>query len=413
MNLEDLEKITIADQVRDFYDQHPYPPPVTDLDEYRQLWQDDQLRRADYHLFWSKKSYREELHILVAGCGTSQAARYALRYPSARIVGVDVSTTSIHETVKLKRQYELNNLELMQLPVEEVEDLGRQFDQIICTGVLHHLPDPQVGLHALRQVLKSDGALHLMVYATYGRAGIYMIQEYCRSLGIGSSDEEIKELAEALMAMPLGHPLALLLGEAPDFRRKAALADALLNPQDRSYTVPQLFDLIQGVGLAFGRWLRQAPYLPHCGDLANSPHTARIAQLPVKQQYAAVELFRGTMLRHSAIVYRNDNPDLAQSIQFENDEWGSFVPHRLPKTIVVEENLPPGAVGVLINQSHTYPDIYLPIDRSEKQLVDVIDGKRSIADILRLNAQKQPDSVRTFFKKLWWYDQISFEISKE
>ena len=35
-----------------------------------------------------------------------------------------------------------------------------------------------------------------------------------------------------------------VLREAPDFQQEAALADALLHPQDRAYSVPQLFDFI-------------------------------------------------------------------------------------------------------------------------------------------------------------------------
>jgi hypothetical protein len=55
-------------------------------------------------------------------------------------------------------------------------------------GVLHHLPDPELGLKALRGVLEPDGAMHVMVYAAYGRGGIYMVQDYCRLLGIGPTE---------------------------------------------------------------------------------------------------------------------------------------------------------------------------------------------------------------------------------
>jgi len=41
----------VAEEVRDFYDRYPYPPPVDDLEKYRRHWQDRQRRRADYHLF--------------------------------------------------------------------------------------------------------------------------------------------------------------------------------------------------------------------------------------------------------------------------------------------------------------------------------------------------------------------------
>jgi 2-polyprenyl-3-methyl-5-hydroxy-6-metoxy-1,4-benzoquinol methylase len=409
MNLHETDHDVVSEKIRDFYDTHPYPPPVDGLEAYRQRWGEARLRRADYHLFWPAKPFREEMDILVAGCGTSQAARHALRQPGARILGIDVSRTSIQETERLKERYDLTNLELLQLPVERVGELNRRFDKIVCTGVLHHLPDPDVGLRALRDVLKRDGALHLMVYAEYGRAGIYMIQDYCRRLGIGISETEITDLAHTLMALPLDHPLARLLAESPDFRRKAALADALLNPQDRAYTVPQLFDLIQGAGLTFGRWQRQAPYLPYCGDLADTPHTERLAQLADREQYAAVELFRGTMLRHSAILYRDDNPETAQSIQFKDKQWCNYIPHRMPKTIVVEEQLPPGAAAVLINQSHTYADIYLPLNNKEKRLIAAINSRRSITEIMRRAAVKHDGRARTFFQKLWWYDQVAYE----
>jgi hypothetical protein len=113
--------------------------------------------------------------------------------------------------------------------------------------------------------------------------------------------------------------LETLLCEAPDFRDEAALADALLHPQDRAYSVPQLFDFIERGGLTFGRWVRQAPYTAHCGVMAKIPQARRMAQLSPAEQYAAVELFRGTMVRHSVVAYRNDNPDGAQRISFDGE----------------------------------------------------------------------------------------------
>jgi SAM-dependent methyltransferase len=288
--------------VRAFYEQHPYPPPPSDLESYRRRWEDDGRRRADFHLHFPEAACRGNLQVLVAGCGTSQAARHALRRPDSRVVGIDVSAASLGHTDALKRKHGLSNLELVRLPVERAGELGRSFDLIICTGVLHHLPDPAEGLSALRGVLAPDGAIHLMVYGTYGRAGVAMLQEYCRRLGVGASDQEIRDLAFTLTALPRSHPLARLLAESPDFQRKDALADALLNPQERTYSVPQLLDLIESEGLRFGRWVRQAPYLPQCGGLAATPHAGRVAALPLKEQYAALELFRGTMLRHSLVA---------------------------------------------------------------------------------------------------------------
>jgi SAM-dependent methyltransferase len=400
----------VAEEVRAFYERHPYPPAVDSLDRYRQRWDDGRRRRADSHLFWPDEPSRDDRSVLVAGCGTTQAAKYALRWPHARVVGIDVSTTSIERTETLKRKYGLDNLEVRQLPVERAAELGHRFEHVVCTGVLHHLPDPDAGLRALRDVLTPSGAMHLMVYAPYGRAGVYLLQAYCRQLGIGSSAPEVRHLAESLRALPPDHPLVPLLRNAPDFRDEAALADALLNPRDRPYSVPELYDFIGQAGLQFGRWVRQAAYLPQCGALATSPHQALLARLPAQAQYAAMELFRGTMVRHSVVAYRNHRLPNAQPICFDNDAWLDYVPIRLPDTICVQQRLPPGAAAVLINQTHTYTDLYLPIDAQQKQLFDAIDGERTIGELVGRHGDL--DTARALFQRLWWYDQVVFDARR-
>ena len=398
-----------ADAVRAFYERHPYPPPLDDLDRYRARWADPLRRRADFHLFWPREIYRENVSILIAGCGTSQAAKYALRWPRAQVTGIDVSSTSIEKTEKLKRKYRLDNLTLLRLPVERAAELDRSFKHVVCTGVLHHLRDPDAGLRALRQVLDPQGAMHLMVYAPYGRTGIYMLQEYCRTLGIGTSPAEIRDLAASLEALPQHHPIVPLLRNSPDFQTEAGLADALLHPQDRSYSVPELLDFLARNGLQFARWLRQAPYLPHCGALVKSPHHPLLARLPVQEQNSALELFRGTMVRHTATVCRDDYPGEPQPISFDGHEWVKYVPIRLPDTICVEERLPPAAAGVLINRAHTDTDLYLPIDATEKSLFETIDGRRAIDTIATTEEQRRHAQV--LFERLWWYDQVVFDAS--
>ena len=166
-----------GNEVRDFYEKMPYPPPIADLDAHRDLEKEPNRRRALFHRIWPAAVPRAGLNILVAGCGTSQAARYALREPDAHITAIDISETSLSHTRKLQRKYDLSNLELHRLPIENAAALGRSFDLIVCTGVLHHLLDPDLGLSALRDVLAPEGAMHLMVYARYGRTGIYMMQD--------------------------------------------------------------------------------------------------------------------------------------------------------------------------------------------------------------------------------------------
>jgi SAM-dependent methyltransferase len=406
--------VSRTEEIRDFYERMPYPAPLTSLDEHRDLYKNRDRRRVEFHLIWPADQVRGNLEILIAGCGTSQAARYALREPDARVTAIDISETSLRHTRALQRKYNLENLELHQLPIESVKELGRSFDLVVCTGVLHHLPDPDRGLRALRDVLSPRGAMRLMVYARYGRTGIYMMQEYCRLLSIGTSETDLRDLAAALDALPADHPIMSVLRKAKDFRRPQAMADALLHPQDRAYAVPELYAWLDRCGVSFGRWIEQAPYLAQCGLVACSPHAARLASLPSRLQHAAVELFRGTMVAHSLIAYRDDRSDASQPIAFAGDGWRDYVPIALPWTVCVRERLPPGSVAVLINRSHAFTDLVLPIDSFEDRLLGAIDGKRTLAEILRLAARENKDESRalSFFERLWNYDQVVFDASR-
>ena len=398
--------------VQAFYESHPYPAPIGNLDRHRELYRNPDRRRAQSLLLWPTEKPRANREILVAGCGTSQAAIHALREPDARVTAIDISETSLRHTRDLQRKYALRNLDLYRLAVEEVGELGRSFDQIVCTGVLHHLPDPDTGLRSLRNVLMPSGAMQLMVYATYGRAGIYMMQEYCRLLGVDASAVELWDLGATIGALSDDHPMAGVLRRAKDFTYPAALADALLHPQDRAYTVSQLYAWLERCGVAFGRWVEQAPYLPQCGSIARTPHATRLASLSPQLQHAAVELLRGTMTRHSFIAYRDDRVGESQPITFGGGAWRGYVPLRLPWTLSITDRVPLGSVAVLINRAHTYPDLALPIDEAQQRVFAAIDGNRSIDEILRDAAGvDDEEQARGFIEQLWEYDQIVFDAA--
>src|SRR5262245_7815608 len=100
----------VAEAVCRFYDRYPYPPPVNDLERYRHQWDDDGRRRSEFHLLWPHEPYRDDPGVLVAGCGTSQAVKYAIRWPRAQVVGIDVSESSLRHAEVLRQKHALDNL---------------------------------------------------------------------------------------------------------------------------------------------------------------------------------------------------------------------------------------------------------------------------------------------------------------
>ena len=400
-----------ADPIYEFYTNHPFPPPLYDLERTREIWQDENVHHAEFHLLWPHKEYRADLDVLIAGCGTWQAAKYALCHPAARVIAIDISPASIGHTRELAEKFDLNNLELRELAIESVGELDRQFDLIMCTGVLHHMADPDAGLGALRSILKPGGAMHLMVYAPYGRAGVYMFQEYNRRLGVGTSKEEMNDLIAVLKALPKFHPLLEEQGGSREFPNHPMLADALLNPRDRAYSVPQLFDYIERHALRLTRFYWQAAYLPQCGAIAKTPHAQRLAALPEREQYVAMELWRGLMNNHTFVAHSSDTNSDELRVSFADERYLRYVPFRLPWTTSVQENLPPETAGALVNEVHLFPDLFIFVEAQEKQIYDAIDGRRTIGEIVDSVEESGP-RARDFFQKLWRHDQVVFDTSK-
>jgi len=256
--------------------------------------------------------------------------------------------------------------------------------------------------------------MRVMVYARYGRAGIYMMQEYCRLLEIDPSASDLRSLADTLDALPKDHPIGIVLRRAIDFRRPEAMADALLHPRDRAYSIPEMYAWLDRCGMSFSRWVEQAPYLPQCGALAKSPHAARLVSLPSRSQHAAVELFRGTMVAHNFIAFRDDCSCQNRPITFAGTSWRDYIPITLPWTVCVRERLPAGSVAVLINQSHTFTDLVLTIDSFEDRLLGAIDGDRTLSEIMQLTVPDGDSERRAlkFFERLWRYDQIVIDASR-
>src|SRR5262249_43010175 len=158
---------------------------------------------------------------LVAGCGTVSAAAYAYVFPRARILGIDISSASLAHEDLLKKKHALGNLTLRHCRLEDAATLGADFDFINAHGVLHHLADPVAGLRALGKVLRPKGVIDIMIYARYGRAEVYMLQEFFRLLGLGQDAQGIQTVKDTLRTLGLDHPMQRHLRVPGDFNSDA------------------------------------------------------------------------------------------------------------------------------------------------------------------------------------------------
>ena len=130
-----------------------------------------------------------------------------------------------------------------------------------------------------------------------------------------------------------------------------------------------------------------------------------------------MELWRGTIATHSIVVAAVSGSDVAWEplrAPFANgDEWQQYVPIRLPGTLCIQERLPAGAAAVLISRYHSSPDLILPIDAREKQMLDAVDGRRTIAAIAQgTGGDAELLHAKRLFETLFRYDHVVFDSSR-
>src|SRR4051812_30325967 len=118
----------LSDVVTRQYERWSYPAPIEDLEAWVKQSHEFFDPVVSHRLFWPDREYRPNLDILIAGCGTNQAAVFAYNNPSAHVVGIDVSEASLAHEAHLKHKHNLSNLELIRLPIEALATLERDFD---------------------------------------------------------------------------------------------------------------------------------------------------------------------------------------------------------------------------------------------------------------------------------------------
>ncbi len=104
--------------------------------------------------------------VLEIGCGIgTDAVNFAEN--GAHYTGIELSDKSLEITKKRFEVYNLKgefyNLDAQNL--EELSQVGKDFDLIYSFGVIHHSPDPQKIVDNCLSLLKPDGTLKVMVYA--------------------------------------------------------------------------------------------------------------------------------------------------------------------------------------------------------------------------------------------------------
>jgi tetratricopeptide (TPR) repeat protein/ubiquinone/menaquinone biosynthesis C-methylase UbiE len=191
--------------------------------------------------------------ILIAGCGTGQQAiETAQIYPDARVLAVDLSLSSLAYARRKTRELGLRNIEYGQADILRLGTIGRTFDLIESTGVLHHMADPLAGLRVLVKLLRPRGLIHLGLYSESGRQPMVAARRYIAERGYRGTAADIRRCRQELMSeKPAGLPDVAKLG---DFFSTSNCRDLLFHVAERRMTLPEIEAFLDAEGLALVRF---------------------------------------------------------------------------------------------------------------------------------------------------------------
>ena len=260
--------------------------------------------------------------LIIPGGGTGGVTVYSseqLRHTNAEIVYVDFSMASMKISQRRARARKLKNIIWIKSWIEDVKYLGLGlFNDLSCSGVLHHLKNPEIGLKTLKDQLTSKGGMDLMVYAQYGRSSVYHIQKLMKLINSDHRkiENEIKNTNLTLNVLPKSNWFVL----APEasvniydhLKGDIGLYDLFLHKRDVAYSINTLFQWLGNAGLHFVDFdstrrlfnlkLRRMKYFDKNVKI-------RISNSNLNYQLHIIEILNGDVSKHQFYASKIENSE--------------------------------------------------------------------------------------------------------
>jgi 2-polyprenyl-3-methyl-5-hydroxy-6-metoxy-1,4-benzoquinol methylase len=291
-----MDKIT--SQVKNQYNKYPYPPiNIGNTIENNVNY----VTNYEFVNYICTRNYKtsKNIKILDAGCGTGFSTIGLIRQnPNAEIYAVDISKVTlkiaeerIEKAGLLSEKIKFVHMDLMEF------SLDIQFDYIICSGVLHHLSSPEVGLGNLKKLLKPNGIIYLMVYSENARRWMLSLKKLILQLQNNKEDfeegiligKEILKILSPNNSISINYSASYnhasnFIGE--EFAKsEAQFVDCFLNANERTYSIKEIFDLLESEKLSFLRFFDEYDRTAESLFIKNEFLINNAAKLSKKEQY--------------------------------------------------------------------------------------------------------------------------------
>ena len=198
------------------------------------------------------------LDVLIAGCGTGIfTTEFARKAPGARFLAIDLSLASLSYAKRMAQGFGLTNVEFAQADITRLGTLGRTFDFIDLSGVLHHIADPWAAWQVLVSLLRPGGIMQIGLYSEMGRRNVVAARALIAERGYRPVPEDIRRIREVVAGAEDGS-LLKSISQWSDFFTVSECRDLLFHPQEHRTSLPEIKSFLAANGLQFAGFILDA-----------------------------------------------------------------------------------------------------------------------------------------------------------
>jgi SAM-dependent methyltransferase len=198
---------------------------------------------------------KQAFDALFAGCGTGlSTVEFGRQTPHARVLAVDLSLASLCYAQRMAQYYRLANVEFAQADIMKLGTIGREFDYVDASGVLHHLADPWEGWRTLLGMLRPGGVMLVGLYSELARQSIVAARSLIADRGHRPTPEDIRRCREDVMAAEDGSLLKSVI-HWNDFFAMSECRDLLFHVQEHHITLREIKSFLEATGVQFGGFI--------------------------------------------------------------------------------------------------------------------------------------------------------------
>ena len=230
------------------YNNYIYPKPTENL--YEEWIKKNRFQICDpnycWHRLWPEKPYNtKRLDVLIAGCGSDQAAILAKCNPNHNFIGIDLSENSLKHEKKLIEENKIENLKLHHNDFRAVK-FKKKFDYIISSGVIHHLDDPGTGLKYFNQNLKDEGIIYIMVYGDKKSYATNQVKKLLKKLNLKQNQDSIDFVMNTINKLNNLHPAKIFANTEikQDLTHPSGVVDFFLHKKENFFSIKDFIKLL-------------------------------------------------------------------------------------------------------------------------------------------------------------------------